>query len=339
MLIYESVPFAAAAPSPGEAFSIGSIIVYWQGILLAAAILLAILLTSLEAGRKRLPRDTTADLCLVLIPCGILGARLWHVLVNYAYYAGDFVGILRFWDGGLAIYGAVVFAALGVFVYALKMKINLFRLLDALTPGLIAALAIILWGDFFSQSGYGAEVVDAAQMWFPLAVLIAQTDTIHYAVFFYEFLWCALTFGFIWFFVRKRERRDGSVFLWATLLYCAGHGVFNALRAEHAALAGPFSLTQAACAAAALAAALLLIWQSGKPLPFMKASIEAERQDVPPDTACAAAESSVPGDADAPAFESDGRDARPGAQGITENGFANEAYGAAPHAAETDRHD
>ena len=251
MLRCESVPFVAAARSPGEAFSVGGISVYWQGVLLAAAILVAILITRLETGRKQLPKDTTVDLCLVLIPSGILGARLWHVLANYAYYAGDFFGILRFWDGGLAIHGAVVFAALGLFVYALKTKIPLPRLLDALTPGLTAALAIVLWNDFFNQSGYGAEVVDAAQMWFPLAVLIARTDTIHYAVFFYEFLWCALTFGFVWFFVRKRERRDGGVFLWATLLYCAGHVVFNALRGAYAAPAGSFSLVLAVCSAAA----------------------------------------------------------------------------------------
>lgn len=278
-----SVLSAMRLPSQ-KAFAIGSVDVYWQGILLAAAIIAMILLTQLEAKRKRLPDDTTADLCLALIPCGLIGARIWYVLANYGLYANSFLEVFRFWDGGLALYGAVIFAALGLFVYSLKKKTSFPRLLDTLTPGLMLAMGIQMWGDFFNQTGFGPEITVESRMWFPFAVLIERTDTIHYAAFFYEFIWCILIFAFVWFFLRTRAKRDGAVFLWSILLYCAGHAAFNGLRGERAVF-GPLGTVQLICILFALGAGLLLLLQSKKPLPApvveASASGDSASDDVP----------------------------------------------------------
>jgi hypothetical protein len=74
--------------------------------------------------------------------------------------------------------------------------------------------------------------------WFPFAVLIEETDTVHAAVFFYEFLWCVLVFAAVWFLIRKREKRDGAVTLWYMLLYPAGHIVFSLIRQNGSYLFG-----------------------------------------------------------------------------------------------------
>ena len=225
-------PIVFAMRLPTEvAFALGSVNVYWQGILMAAAMFSVILFTWVMCKQKALPGDTPVDLCLVMLPCAIVGARIWYVLSHYELYTNSFLQVLRFWDGGLTIYGAAIFAALGLFVYSLKAKIALSRLLDALAPGLVFGLALLVWGDFFSQTGYGPEITDAKAMWFPFAVLIEKSDTVHYAAFFYEFVWLVLVFALDWFCLRKRLVRDGSLFLFSMLLYCAGHAAFNLLRA------------------------------------------------------------------------------------------------------------
>lgn len=259
MLSNAMVRFAAPMELPSEvAFMLGDTQVYWAGILFAAAILAAILFTGIEARLKRLPEDTVVDLCIVLIPCGIVGARVWYVLSHLDGFSGNALSALRFWDGGLSIYGAILFATLGLLIYTKIKKLSLPRLLDALAPGLVLSQAILLWSDFFTQRGFGAEVIDPNLAWFPLCVLIRRTDTIHLAVFFFEFLWCILILALVLSRIRKRFCRDGAAFLRVVLLDGVGHAVFNAMRVDCQAIWGPLDAVGGICLFAAAIALVLL---------------------------------------------------------------------------------
>ena len=62
------------------AFSVFGKDIYWYGVLMACGIIVAVLIAMLEEKRKKLKKDTVIDMCLVIIPCGVVGARLYYVL-------------------------------------------------------------------------------------------------------------------------------------------------------------------------------------------------------------------------------------------------------------------
>lgn len=261
-------PFASAMKIPGPiAFSFSGYEVYWSGILLAAGIILAILLAQYEVRRKKLPPDTAVDLCLIGIPLGVLGARLFYVFTNFALFKDDLVRILYFWDGGLSVYGALIGALIGIVIYALAKKLRFFMLTDLLAPGLLLAQAFALWSDFFEQTGFGPEITSPGLEWFPFAVLIEETDTIHAAVFFYEFVWCVLVFAALWLLVRKRAKRDGCVTLWYLLLYSGGHIALSFLRQSDSALFHSTLASRLIYAAFIVLALALLIIRATRPMP------------------------------------------------------------------------
>ena len=116
--------------------------IYWYGVLMALGILVATLLASRESKRKKLPQDTILDLCLIVIPCGVVGARLYYVLFELERYLANPISILYIWEGGLAIYGAVIGGLLGAVIYAKKKKLRFLKLADCIAPGLVLAQEI-----------------------------------------------------------------------------------------------------------------------------------------------------------------------------------------------------
>ncbi|MDD3920853.1 MAG: prolipoprotein diacylglyceryl transferase, partial [Eubacteriales bacterium] len=210
------------------AFTIFGKDIYWYGVLMALGILLAVLLSTVEAKRKKMKQDFVLDMCLVLIPSGIVGARLYYVLFELEQYLADPIRILYIWEGGLAFYGAMIGGLIGMFVYAKVKKLRMLKMMDIFAPGLVLAQAIGRWGNFFNQEAFGFAVTDPNMMWFPLAVKIDGlhyfngeicTNPYHLATFFYESLWCLLVFLALWFIIRKRTKHDGDVFCWYLLLY------------------------------------------------------------------------------------------------------------------------
>ena len=85
----------------------------WYSVLIVTGILVAIWLAGREERRLGLPRDTVIDLALIVIPCGIIGARLYYVAMTWELFRDNPVSILYIWEGGIAIYGGVIGGALG----------------------------------------------------------------------------------------------------------------------------------------------------------------------------------------------------------------------------------
>ncbi len=214
--------------------------IYWYGILMAIAIILAVVLCYREAKRKKISENDLLNLCLIVIPCGIVGARLYYVLFNLDVYLSNPVSMLYIWEGGLAIYGAVIFGLVGAFIYTRAKKIRFLRVADMIAPGLVLAQAIGRWGNFFNQEAFGLPVSNPELLWFPMTVRI---DGLHYfdgvlcdnpyhlATFFYESIWCLLVFIFLWS-MRKRFKHDGDAILWYALLYGLERAFVEQLRGD-----------------------------------------------------------------------------------------------------------
>ena len=96
----------------------------WYSVLIVAGIAMAVWLAEREEHRLQLPKDTALDLALVVVPCGIVGARLYYVLMSWDQFAANPVSVLYVWQGGLAIYGGVIGGAVGVWLYARQKRIS-----------------------------------------------------------------------------------------------------------------------------------------------------------------------------------------------------------------------
>ena len=132
------------------AFTLGSIEVYWYGLLIAFAIVLSVVLAVKQAKKLYFPETLVYDTVLMIIPCAIIGARLYFVACNWDYYGQDLRRIFDFRSGGLAIYGGVILVFIGGLVMCRIRKIPFRELADYCVVYLPLGQAIGRWGNFFN---------------------------------------------------------------------------------------------------------------------------------------------------------------------------------------------
>ncbi len=143
-------------PISGVAFTIGAASVRWYGIMVALAVLTLILWALREVRRGAdLSYDAVFSAALVGIPSGIIFSRLLHVLdlwEHYSQHPGEIIG-----GSGLTIYGAVLGAALGIWIYSRFRRISFGYFADVLAPGIILAQAVGRVGCTLNGCCYGIE--------------------------------------------------------------------------------------------------------------------------------------------------------------------------------------
>lgn len=139
------------------AFSFGPISIHYYGLLMCLAFVVAIIVVvQLDRRQKILPPDGAYELVFWLIVCGLLGARLYEVFIlNWPYYASHPEAMVKIWQGGLAIHGAIIGGLIALGVFAKVKKINFWRLADLVAPALILGQAIGRWGNYFNQELFG----------------------------------------------------------------------------------------------------------------------------------------------------------------------------------------
>src|SRR6056297_933368 len=130
----------------GVAIEIGPLSIRWYAILINLGIILAIILSRIEAKRQGLNPDTLYDIIIVALPAGIIGARLYYVLFNLPYYLDYPSEIFKVWHGGLAIHGGLILGVLAGFVYTKIKGIAFLNWADIVAPGIAIAQAIGRWG-------------------------------------------------------------------------------------------------------------------------------------------------------------------------------------------------
>lgn len=216
--------------------------VFWYGIIIALGVLLGIYLAMRYASRSGYDQEMIVDFCLLAIPLAIVGARLYYVVFSWEYYSKNPLDIIKIWEGGLAIYGAVIGGIASALIFARRRKIDFWELCDIVSPSLILGQALGRWGNFFNQEAYGYIVNNPAWQWFPAAVYINKTGQWHMATFFYESIWNLIVF-FSLLFYKKRRKRNGEIFLMYLILYSTGRVIIEGLRTD-SLYWGPFRVSQ-----------------------------------------------------------------------------------------------
>jgi len=191
--------------------------VRWYGILVALAIVLIILWVVWQVRKgARISYDTVFTASVVGVPSGIVVSRLLHVIDRWQYYSqnlGEIIG-----GSGLTIYGAVLGAGLGIWIYSKFSKLQFGYIADLIVPGLILAQVVGRIGCTINGCCYGTTcdlpwgiVYTHPDSLAPLGVATHPTTV-------YEIIYLLIMFGVV-FWLRKRLKPDGSLFLAYLSLY------------------------------------------------------------------------------------------------------------------------
>ncbi len=219
---------------PPKGFYIGNLEIRFYGIIMAFSMLLGVLLACRLAKKRGIKSDDILLLALCVLPCAILGARIYYCIFN----GTSFVEFFNLRSGGLAVLGGVIGGILGIIIFALikrdfKLIIDLF---DICVPCLILGQAIGRIGCFFSQCCYGKLVTNSAHCWFPLAERIETYEGSgvyqwHYATNLYESLWNFIGFAFVLltYLKSKQKLTPTAVYL---VWYGLGRSIIEGLRGD-----------------------------------------------------------------------------------------------------------
>ncbi|MFI1208119.1 prolipoprotein diacylglyceryl transferase [Streptomyces sp. NPDC020802] len=179
---------------------------------------------------------TVADVAVWAVPFGLVGGRLYHVITDYQLYFSegqDWVDAFKIWEGGLGIWGAIAFGAVGAWIGCRSRGIPLPAWADALAPGIALAQAIGRWGNWFNQELYGRETD------LPWALHItSSTDGrvpgYYHPTFLYESLWCIGVALLVIWADRRFKLGHGRAFALYVAAYCAGRFWIEAMRVDEA---------------------------------------------------------------------------------------------------------
>jgi prolipoprotein diacylglyceryl transferase len=225
-------------PSPGEGvWYVGPLPLRGYALCIIAGIVVAVWLGERRLVARGGRPGQVQDIALWAVPFGIVGGRIYHVITDAERYFGegrDPVTALYLWEGGLGIWGAVSFGALGAYIGARQQGVRFLPLADALAPGIVLAQAIGRWGNWFNQELFGrptdlpwALEIDADHR--PPGY--ADEATFH-PTFLYESLWnVGVAVLLIW--ADRRFRLGGGrVFALYVAAYCVGRAWIEMLRID-----------------------------------------------------------------------------------------------------------
>lgn len=228
---------------------------YWYGIIIACAVLACILLAVRNVKKVNLSPDTLYDYLIWAIPLSIVGARLYYVLSSWETYRSHPASILYIWEGGLAIYGAIIAAVITLLVFCRCKKVPAYDLMDACCISLILGQAIGRWGNFINQEAFGA----ATTLPWRMRILDEAGRLVEvHPTFLYESLWNLIGFALLLYVFNRQRKFPGLVFWLYVLWYGMGRFFIEGLRTD-SLMMGNIRLSQLVAALSAIAAVVMLV--------------------------------------------------------------------------------
>ncbi|WP_413645495.1 prolipoprotein diacylglyceryl transferase [Marinococcus sp. PL1-022] len=256
--------YSSMQPIDRVAFEVGSVPIYWYGILIGLGALLGYILASYEAKKRGLPEDIFADLLIFAIPISIICARLYYVIFEWGYYAQNPGSILAVWEGGLAIHGGLIGAVLTGIVFSKIKRVSFWKLADIAAPSIILGQAIGRWGNFINQEAHGGEVNRSFLEGLQLPEFIINQMYIEGAyynpTFLYESLWNIA--GFLLLLgLRRVNLRRGELFLTYVIWYSFGRFFIEGMRTDSLMLFDTIRVAQLISVLLIIAAVSLILYR------------------------------------------------------------------------------
>lgn len=244
------------------AFSLGPLQVHWYGVIIGTGIALALFLAMRESERRGLPKDIFADLLLWAIPIAIISARIYYVIFEWDYYSRNVGEIVKIWNGGIAIHGALIGSVITAIIFAKKRNISFWQLADIAAPSLILGQAIGRWGNFINQEAHGGEVSRAflESLFLPEFIINQMyiNGAYYHPAFLYESVW-NLAGVVILLLLRRVNLRRGEIFLSYVIWYSIGRFFIEGIRTDSLMLTEHLRMAQIISIVLIIGAIILLI--------------------------------------------------------------------------------
>lgn len=239
------------------AFSVFGKDIFWYGIIICAGFILAALYVNRRVPDYGLTSDDLFDVLIFAVPVGILCARAYYVIFQWADYKDNPAEIIKIWHGGLAIYGGIIGAVAVVILYGRIKKRSIPAMLDLAAYGLLIGQAVGRWGNFVNAEAHGGETM------LPWRMVIDGGAGVH-PTFFYESIWNALGFVLLHFH-SKKQRFRGEIFLEYVAWYGLGRMVIEGLRTDSLYVPGtPVRVSQVLAGVSCIAAVCLIVYNYKK---------------------------------------------------------------------------
>lgn len=242
----------AYIPSPTiSQFSIGPVTIHIYALCILMGIVLAVWITTTRWKKLGGNFDQVLDSTLVSVPAGIIGARLYHIITTPERFFGpdgDWAEMFRIWNGGLGIWGGVLFGALAAWAWCRHKHYPMALLADAIAPGLLVAQAVGRLGNWFNQELYGAPTtlpwglklnmegtaIGHSEQCYDGAT--CPSGTLFHPTFLYEMIWNLIGAAIIVYIGSKamKKLKAGSLFAVYIMWYTLGRTWIESLRIDYA---------------------------------------------------------------------------------------------------------
>lgn len=226
-------------PISPDLISIGPVTIKWYGVIIAVGFLLAMIYALKRVKEFDLNPDRMIDVVLVSALFAFVGARLYYVVFSEdrAQFFSDPITILQVWNGGLAIYGGVIFAFLTALWMCRVRKVNTLAMFDIASLGFLIGQSIGRWGNFVNQEAFGGNT---NLPWAMTGDIIKQgvvgggydPDLPVHPTFLYESLWCLVGLVLLHVVSKKAYRFKGQIFAMYIGWYGLGRFWIEGLRTD-----------------------------------------------------------------------------------------------------------
>jgi phosphatidylglycerol---prolipoprotein diacylglyceryl transferase len=257
------------APTLDRVFlQIGTLPIYWYGVIIATGAFLGLLIGMREAERVGMKKDWVIDLVVYAIPISIICARIYYVIFEWErYVGGPWWDVFAIWEGGIAIHGALIGAVLTAIVFTRVKKISFWKMADVLAPSLILGQALGRWGNFMNQEAHGGPIMDQSVIDMHYNLLpdfimnqMCIKEVYYYPTFLYESLWNILVLILLLWLRRKNPIR-GVVFLTYLATYSIGRYFIEGMRTDSLYIVGNLRTAQFISILLLLGAISLIIYR------------------------------------------------------------------------------
>jgi len=252
---------AGFSVDPPYSFSIAGFPIYLYGITIAIGFALAVLYAYRHSTRFGIKPDKIPDMLLFAVPLAVICARLYYCVFEWDYYSRFPSQIINIRNGGLAIYGGVIGAVSGAFIYCKVTKTSFGDMLDTGGFGLLIGQAVGRWGNFFNREAFGRETTIFCRM--GLTDPATGATTYYHPTFLYESLWNASGLLLLHILSKKFRRKfSGQWFAVYVLWYGLGRFMTEGLRTDSLYLWGTgIRISQAVAGVSVISAAAILIYK------------------------------------------------------------------------------
>ncbi len=250
-----SFPSLGLEFDPIRILNLGPLSIRMYGVMIALGLMLAVLYACGRSRQFGLTVEDLTDGVLCIVPFAVLCARLYYCIFEWERYADNPISVLYIWQGGLAIYGGVIGAAIGILVFAKIKKVKVGAVLDITSLGFLIGQCLGRWGNFFNREAFGAET----DSFFRMGLMNKASGDFTYVhpTFLYESVWNLCGFVLLHFLSKKRKY-DGQIALGYLAWYGLGRTFIEGLRQDSLWL-GNFRVSQLLAAVTCFAGVALLM--------------------------------------------------------------------------------